>query len=76
MKFYVGVRMIEIVGTKGIILTFSKTYFLPHLPIQERSALTHELCNSKGLENVLLCQRIPILTTAGSNPLLWEGQSQ
>lgn len=44
---------------------FFQNHFSPYFPIQERSALTHVLYNSKGLENVFLCQRIPILTTAG-----------
>lgn len=53
---------------KVVYSHFFQNHFSPHFPIQARSALTHVLYNSEGLENVSLCQGVPILTTAGYNP--------
>ena len=58
---------------KVVYSHFFQNHFSPHFPIQARSALTHVLCNSEGLENVSLCQGVPILTTAGCNPPSWGG---
>lgn len=68
-------EMSEAVGTKLFILFF-QNQFSVHFPIQVRSTLTHVLYNSKGLENVPLCQRIPILPTAGCNSSQREGYGQ
>lgn len=61
---------------KVVYSHFFQNHFSPHFPIQVRSALTHVLYNSEGLENVSLCQGVPILTTAGYNPPSRKRSSQ
>lgn len=61
---------------KVVYSMFIQNWFSPHFPIQRRSLLTHVLYNSKELENVPLCQRVPILTISGYNSPWREGFCQ
>lgn len=67
-----GVEMSTLFIQSSLFSLF-QNHFSPHFPIQARSALTHVLYNSEGLENVSLCQGVPILTTAGYNPPSQKG---